>query len=200
MIARGTGWPDRARRRVRLLHRRDLPAEPRRAGSTRRRGDIKFGVQTRIDLWKPEMLDLLGRSRLRLDRGGRREHHAKTAASCSTRSASLRRDEISRAADPCQASACRSCRPTCSTRSEDDPAEVEAWRAASAASTASGRTSPCRCSRIPARPTTRAAGERPTTAPGSARTSITWQLRRVQRHPGTAAVAAACSWRPRDAP
>ena len=30
---------------------------------------IEFGIQTRIDLWKPDMLDLLGRGRLRFDRG-----------------------------------------------------------------------------------------------------------------------------------
>ena len=39
--------------------------------------EVRFGVQTRIDLWKPEMLELLGARRLRLDRGGRREHHAR---------------------------------------------------------------------------------------------------------------------------
>ena len=47
-------------RRVRLLHRRDLPAVPRRAGDHRATRRIKFGMQTRIDLWSEEMLDLLG--------------------------------------------------------------------------------------------------------------------------------------------
>ncbi len=36
---------------------------------------VRFGIQTRIDLWKPDMLDLLGAGRLRVDRGGRREPH-----------------------------------------------------------------------------------------------------------------------------
>ena len=40
-----------------------------------RERQIKFGVQTRIDLWSEEMLDLLGRGGVRLDRGGRGEHH-----------------------------------------------------------------------------------------------------------------------------
>jgi len=35
--------------------------------------DIRFGVQTRIDLWKPDMLDAARESRLRLDRGWRRK-------------------------------------------------------------------------------------------------------------------------------
>ncbi len=35
---------------------------------------VQFGIQTRIDLWKPELLDLLGARRLRVHRGGRGEH------------------------------------------------------------------------------------------------------------------------------
>ena len=35
--------------------------------------DVQFGVQTRIDLWKPEMIDLLGAGRLRLGGSRRRE-------------------------------------------------------------------------------------------------------------------------------
>ncbi len=42
-----------------LFHRRNLPAAAAAAGGAAQR-DVKFGVQTRIDLWKPEMLDLLG--------------------------------------------------------------------------------------------------------------------------------------------
>ena len=49
-----------AGRRVRLLHRRDLPARSRRCSRRWRRAPVQFGVQTRIDLWSREMLDLLG--------------------------------------------------------------------------------------------------------------------------------------------
>ena len=51
-----------AGRRVRLLHRRDLPAQPAAAARRWSARGLKFGVQTRIDLWKPEMLELLGRA------------------------------------------------------------------------------------------------------------------------------------------
>ncbi len=40
-------------------------AELLQALTTRR---LKFGVQTRIDLWRDDMLELLGRSGLRIDR------------------------------------------------------------------------------------------------------------------------------------
>ena len=46
---------------IRLLHRRDLPPQPPAARGAGGPG-LKFGVQTRIDLWKPEMLELLGRA------------------------------------------------------------------------------------------------------------------------------------------
>ena len=60
-------------RALRLLHRRDLPAADGRCSKRWSGAPIKFGVQTRIDLWKPEMLDLLGEAGCVSIEAGRRE-------------------------------------------------------------------------------------------------------------------------------
>ena len=98
-----------------------------------------------------EMLDLLGRGRLRLDRGRRGEHHRRGPRACSTRSCKLSTDELSRAPDPRQAArAVRAGQPARVARRRSG--RRRAPGASSCTRTASGRTSRCRCSRIPGSP------------------------------------------------
>ena len=150
--------PRRARRRsspqgvdVRLLHRRDLP--PRRARCSRRsRGATsQFGVQMRIDNWTSEMLDLLGRAGcVSIEAGVESitpEGRALLAKRCK-----LSTDELAERPGPRQGSACRSCRPTCSSAKTDDPDGGRGVARAAAGATACGPTSRCRFSRIPGSP------------------------------------------------
>ncbi len=53
LVAQGVDLP--------VFHRRDLPAARGPAGGAGAR-PVQFGIQTRIDLWKPEMLALLGQA------------------------------------------------------------------------------------------------------------------------------------------
>ena len=102
-----------AGRRVRLLHRRDLPAQPAAARGAGRAPGLQFGVQTRIDLWKPEMLELLGRAGCVSIEAG--------VESLTARGPRRARQELPARRPTSWPSACsrpsgtcRSCRPTCS--------------------------------------------------------------------------------------
>ena len=54
-----------------------LPSEPMLKAFAERK--FKLGVQTRIDLWSEQQLDLLARGGMRVDRSGRREHYRRRA-------------------------------------------------------------------------------------------------------------------------
>ena len=137
---------DRPGRRLRLFHRRDLPAATPAAGSAARRAAVQFGVQTRIDLWKPEMLDLLGAAGCVSVEAGV-ESLTPEGRDALDKRCRLSTDELteparSRAAvDPVRAGQ--------PDQSADDDAEmVAAWRMRSATHMASGPTTRCRCFRI----------------------------------------------------
>ena len=90
--------------------------------------DVKFGVQTRIDLWTPEMLDLLGAA-------GCVSIEAGVESITRARPQSPRQEQPADAPSRspsgsiyAQASACRSCRPTCSTRAWTIRTRSNAWR------------------------------------------------------------------------
>ena len=109
--ARGDRRADRAGRRLSLLHRRDLPAADSRCWRRWSTRQVQFGIQTRIDLWKPEMLDLLGRAGCVSIEAG--------VESLTRRGPRRARQELPHvhrraggAADPCAAGTCRSCRRT----------------------------------------------------------------------------------------
>ena len=131
------------------------------------------------------------RGGMRLDRGGRREHQPKRAATCSTRTCRLTTER----ARPSGWSTPRERVPFVQANlidaQIDDRGRGRARGASICSSTACGPTSRCRCSPIPARPTTRSAGARPTTRPGSARMrALPRASRSLQRHPGRATAAA----------
>ena len=126
--------------------------EPRAARGAGRSGRCAFGVQTRIDLWTRADARPARARRLRLDRGRRREHHRARAATCSTRTAGCRPSELTerlihakRRVPFVQANLLES--------GADDPAKSRRGGSI-CSSTACGRTSRCRCSPIPGRPTT----------------------------------------------
>ena len=107
----GDRRPDRRGRDLRLFHRRDLPAAEGRCSKRWWTRPVEFGVQTRIDLWKPDMLDLLGAAGCVSIEAG--------VESLTVEGPRQPRQELphvdrraGRAADPCAAHACPSCRPT----------------------------------------------------------------------------------------
>ena len=156
---------------VRLLHRRDLPALARTAGGRSAERPVEFGVQTRIDLWRPEMLDLLGRAgcvsieagveslsaagRDRLDKDCR----------LSTDELTERLVHAKRSVPFVQANLIAS--------GERRSGGRCALARNAARRKASGRTSRCRCFRTRARRTTAGSGACPTTTPGSGRSTST---------------------------
>ena len=121
-----------AGRRIRLLHRRDLPAQPAAARGAGGRG-LKFGVQTRIDLWKPEMLELLGRAGCVSIEAG---VESLTPEGRDALDKNCRHDDrrARRPPDPAPSAMSRSCRPTCwrcrrTTRRSSGVAQLrERWR------------------------------------------------------------------------
>ena len=132
---------------------------------------IKFGIQTRIDLWSEEMLDLLGDAGLRLDRGRRREHHARRAGACSIRSA---RSRPTRSAHRLIHAKKRVpfVQANLLDSRDDDPADVEAWRA-HLHEHGVWANKPVPLFPYPARPTTRALGRARRSRLG-ARARFTW--------------------------
>ena len=176
-----------AGRRVRLLHRRNLPAQPRAARRRSSAADVKFGVQTRIDLWNHECSTCSARAgcvsieagvesitpegprppRQELQALDRRDHRA---------------PDLRQAAVPfVQANLIDA--------QVDDPRQVERWREI-CSSTASGRTSPCRCSPIPVPRLHEAVGRARRPAWERALDHYLEHIRRVQRHPGRPSAAA----------
>ena len=156
---------------------------------------VAFGVQTRIDLWKPELLELLGARRLRLDRGGRRERdragprdarqelpheHRGAGRAPDLRQAprALRPGQPARGRERRRGAARRLARPRCAAR-------------------ASGPTTRCRCSPIRARPTTTRASARPTSGPGNGRIAAT---SRPSTPSATSRRSGRCRWRNWSAP
>ena len=116
---------------------------------------LKFGVQTRIDLWKPEMLELLGAGGLRLDRGRRREPDAPRAATTLAKNCRLSTDELAeRLIAGAAARAVRAGEPA-----RDGAGRRRRWSttgASGCSAAASGPTTRCRCSLSRARRTTAA--------------------------------------------
>jgi anaerobic magnesium-protoporphyrin IX monomethyl ester cyclase len=130
---------------------------------------VRFGVQTRIDLWTRPMLDLLGRAGCVSIEAGVESITAEgrnlldKPSRLTTAQITERLMHARRTVPFVQANLLES--------GTDDPAEVEPG-GSSCSGPASGRTSRCPCSRIRARPATRAAGAPLTTSPGSGRWSL----------------------------
>ena len=150
---------------------------------------IQFGIQTRIDLWKPDMLDLLGAAGCVSIEAGV-ESLTEEGRAALDKSCRMTTDELAerlihaRAAVPfVQANLIEV--------AGDDPALV-ADGATDCARAASGPTIPCRSTPIRARPTTGSCSALPDDhAWERAHAHYLGPVRPVQRHPGRAASAAA---------
>ena len=109
--ARGDRRADRPGRRATSISSTRSSCRRSRCSKRWSARGLAFGIQTRIDLWKPDMLDLLGRSRLRLDRSRRREPDRRRPRGARQELPHVDR-RAGRPADPRPKRACRSCRPT----------------------------------------------------------------------------------------
>ena len=149
---------------------------------------IQFGVQTRIDLWTPEMLDLLGEAGCVSIEAGVESITAEGRALLDKR-CRLTTDELGRAADPRQAQrAVRAGQPD-RTRAATIRTTVEAWRDASARARRVGQRAGAAVPLSRARPTTRALWGAPDDdAWERAHDHYLGSFDRVQRHPGAAPV------------
>ena len=92
--ARGDRPADRAGRRATSTSSTRSSCRSRRCSRRWSSAPVEFGVQTRIDLWKPEHARAARRGRLRLDRGRRREPDGRRAATRSTSTAGSSTDEL----------------------------------------------------------------------------------------------------------
>ncbi len=134
---------------------------------------IRFGIQTRLDLWTPEMIALLGAAGCvsieagveSITEAGRARLDKKCKISTADITDRLVFAKESVGIPFVQANLLDSL--------DDDPAEVEAWRGNSARM-ACGPTSPCRCFPIRDRPITHCDGALWTIRRGSARMTGTW--------------------------
>ena len=84
--------------------------------------------RSRIDNWSREMLDLLGARRLRVDRSGRGEHHARRAARSSQRAASSRTERARRAASSTRSGSCPFVQANLLDERRRSAEAVAAWR------------------------------------------------------------------------
>ena len=131
-----------AGRRVRLLHRRDLPARPRRCS---RRWSSAAGRVRRADAHRPveaaRCSTCWARPAASRSRPASRAS-PRRAAPLLDKNCKLSTDELAEPARSTPSGACPSCRPTCSTRRRRRRTRSTRWRAGPAARTASGPTSP----------------------------------------------------------
>ena len=88
----------------------------------------QFGIQTRIDLWTPDMLDLLGAAGCVSIEAGVESLTVGGPGRSSTSSCRMSTDDLAERLAACAPQACPSSRPTCIETATDDPVLVAAWR------------------------------------------------------------------------
>ncbi len=154
-------------------------------------------MQTRIDLWKPEMLELLGRAGCVSIEAGVESLTVDGRAALDKR-CRMTTDELTD-----RLLQARQHVPFVQANLIETPPTMRSWSQPGAPGcrpAACGRTTRCRCIRIPARPDYRRAGASRTTTRGSARIALSRPVHPVLRHPGGAPLAcragSRCAGRP----